>query len=297
MKILNAKLARQYLKHLGEDVQRYDVWLRSVFCAIAEGPRLHESTELALSHSYDFGHWFYGEEGVTLRYLDAYPKVAKHYHGLQELTEDMRRQLHAGQKIGTEDLCIFVDQANVFRKYIYRLETEVREYLCALDPLTGVFTRQNMMARLLDEHQRILRNDHRCAILLMDIDHFKLINDRYGHNIGDQVLRESAEIVSDSLREYDAIYRFGGEEFLICLPYLDAKRARIAADRLRCQLKGQSIRVGRNKLQLTASFGASQLHSTCSPEDSITFADKALYFAKQGGRDRVEIWEGHPHSA
>lgn len=293
MKTLNSKLARQYLKHLDEDVQRYDVWLRTVFCAIAEGPPLNCSIEQALNHSYDFGRWFYGEEGVNLRHLESYPKVAKHYHGLQEMTELMRHQLHAGQRIGVEDISVFVDQANIFRKHVYGLETEMREYLCALDPLTGVFNRQNMMARLLDEHQRVLRNGHRCAIVLMDIDHFKRINDLHGHHIGDQVLRESAGIISSSLREYDAIYRFGGEEFLICLPYLDAKRARIAADRLRCRLKGQSVHAGRNmEVQLTASFGASQLDGSRSPEDAITLADKALYCAKQGGRDRVEIWEG-----
>ena len=78
MKGLGSKLARQYLKHLEHDVQRYDAWLRTLFCAMAEGPRYCRNAG-AVGHTYDFGQWFYGEEGASLRNLTAYPKVARHY--------------------------------------------------------------------------------------------------------------------------------------------------------------------------------------------------------------------------
>lgn len=291
VKKISSHKALQYLQHLESDVQNYNVWLRTLMCAVVEGPQQDSAEICALNQGYDFGQWFYGEEGVSLRSLDAYAKIARCYNSIQEMAEQMRRQLCGGKRITGEEVSVFMDQANVFRKHVAALEMEVKEHLCAIDPLTGVYNRHVMMQRLEDEHQRALRNGHRCALVLMDLDHFKNINDLYGHNVGDRALRESAEIVADSLRDYDSMYRFGGEEFLICLPYLDAKRAKIAAERLRNRLRSQSIRVGKDlELQITASFGASLLDSTASLEDSISRADQALYVAKHGGRDRVEIW-------
>lgn len=291
MKTLNPKLAQQYLKHLDEDVQRYNAWLRTLLCAVIEGAQ--GGTARITAEPYDFGQWFYGEEGTVLRSLESYAKVAKIHYALHVMSEHIRHELGGGRRILGEDISVMIDQSNVFRRHVYALESEIKDHMCALDPLTGVFNRHHMMQRLNAERQRVQRNGHRCAIVLMDIDHFKKVNDLYGHHVGDRALRASVEVVADSLRDYDSMYRIGGEEFLICLPYLDTKRARIAADRLRNRLKSRSIRADRDlELQVTASFGASLLDGEASLEDSIAHADQALYAAKVSGRDRVEIWEG-----
>lgn len=291
MKKLNTKLAQQYLGHLDGDVQRYNAWLRTLLCAVIDGA--NAVAVCTTAEAYDFGEWFYGDEGAMLRSLESYAKVAKIHYALHVMSGHIRGQLCAGQRISGEDISVFIDQSNIFRRHVYTLESEIKEHMCALDPLTGVFNRHHMMQRLNAERQRVQRNGHRCAIVLMDIDHFKKVNDLYGHHVGDRALRESAEVVADSLRDYDSMYRIGGEEFLICLPYLDAKRAKIAADRLRNRLKSASIRADRDvELQVTASFGASLLDGDATLEDSISRADQALYAAKHGGRDRVEIWEG-----
>lgn len=293
MNRLNSRMAQRYLKHLESDAQRYNAWLRTLLCAVVDG-RAGTSEICMLAEGYDFGEWFYGDEGASLRSLGAYTKVAKIYHALHVMSEHIRAQLCSGERVSGEDLSVFVDQTNMFRKHVFTLEAEIREYLCALDPLTGVFNRHAMLEKLDIELQRALRNGHHTAIVLMDIDFFKQVNDRHGHETGDRALREAAGIISESLRDYDSMYRMGGEEFLICLPYLDAKRARIAADRLRAKLRGKPIRTGHGmEIQITASFGASVLDGAASVEESIARADRALYAAKQGGRDRVEVWEAH----
>jgi diguanylate cyclase len=137
----------------------------------------------------------------------------------------------------------------------------------------------------------VKRNARPCAIAMMDLDRFKSINDTYGHSVGDRVLTGSARYVMTHLRPYDKIFRYGGEEFLICLPDTDLQTGLDLIDRLRSELAALLHEVdGRPPLHATVSFGLAALDPDIRVEAAIDRADKALYAAKAAGRNRALAW-------
>jgi diguanylate cyclase (GGDEF)-like protein len=127
-------------------------------------------------------------------------------------------------------------------------------------------------------------------VILADADHFKRINDTYGHLAGDRVLREVAGRMMALLRPYDTVGRYGGEEFLIVLPRADAGRAWEIAERMRTRLAEQPFQVGEVRLHIEASVGVAQLRAPGeTAQELIRRADAALYTAKARGRNRVEV--------
>jgi diguanylate cyclase (GGDEF)-like protein len=127
---------------------------------------------------------------------------------------------------------------------------------------------------------------------MIDIDHFKDVNDNYGHAVGDTVLKQIARCLQADLRSFDRLYRYGGEEFLLCSPQTPIAVAAGLAERLRSDVGEQRIQngVGGQAVQVTASFGVVALDGAVPVEESIERADKAMYQAKEDGRDRVEVF-------
>ena len=136
--------------------------------------------------------------------------------------------------------------------------------------------------------ERVARKGDRCAVLMLDLDHFKAVNDRYGHAVGDTVLRSFAEILRDSLRSSDLAGRVGGEEFAVLLPHTDLAGALLLAERIRHAVASYCRVPQHPELRMTVSIGASELlPEDPSPEVALARADAALYRAKQEGRNRV----------
>ncbi len=159
------------------------------------------------------------------------------------------------------------------------------------DYLTKLWNRPAIEEILTKELARARREDGCVALILIDIDHFKRVNDTWGHKEGDRVLRRTAEIMRSNLRAYDAIGRYGGEEFLIIMPGCEAKTAATRADSLREELAKTEIPVSGRTVSLTVSIGvtASCDHDTDDVDLLIHAADEAMYRAKHAGRNRVEI--------
>ena len=157
------------------------------------------------------------------------------------------------------------------------------------DPLTGLWNR----AAILEIVQRELARAHRqgtsVAVALADLDHFKCINDNYGHLAGDAVLREATRRMRSAIRPYDAIGRYGGEEFLIVTPGCDVTSALNQAERLRARVKDEAMDIFEGTFPLTVSLGVAVSASLKDADSLIRSADAALYRAKKGGRDRVEL--------
>jgi diguanylate cyclase (GGDEF)-like protein len=163
------------------------------------------------------------------------------------------------------------------------LELEARDLAgqAHIDPLTGVLNRQGLRAALMNTSSLLADP---MVVIFIDVDHFKLINDTHGHDVGDDVLRKFASVIASGIRSSDRLVRWGGEEFLIVCPMTNVYQGRILAENLRHALHQQSWPMS---LRVTASFGVAQHHERDEVGVVIKRADTELYRAKQGGRDRV----------
>ncbi len=170
------------------------------------------------------------------------------------------------------------------------LERRILE-LANRDSLTEVLNRRAFIERLQIEIQRSNRECAPLSLILADIDHFKQVNDRYGHQVGDMVLRQFSGELSATVRPYDFVGRYGGEEFLIGLPGVDSQQAGLVAERIRRQVETISFTfpASTDCFCVTASFGVASLRMGSSerPEPLIARADSVMYKAKHEGRNRV----------
>jgi len=160
--------------------------------------------------------------------------------------------------------------------------------LAEQDPLTGLYNRLSLDSIGQQEMERALERQLPLSLVLIDLDRFKEINDRFGHQAGDRVLRGAAESISTVSRDSDFAFRYGGEEFLILLPGADRNKAELVAERLRQEMSRCAVEVDGQRVDLSASLGVVQ----CQPEqmsweECVALADSALYEAKRGGRNRV----------
>jgi diguanylate cyclase (GGDEF)-like protein/PAS domain S-box-containing protein len=169
-----------------------------------------------------------------------------------------------------------------------RMEDELKQ-LATIDPLTGAFNRRYAHTRLVEEFARRARSGHPCAVMMLDIDKFKSVNDSYGHDAGDAVLCAIVTTCKDSVRTADITARWGGEEFLILLPDTDAAAAVLAAERLREAVAAGGVSVGSGTvIAVTVSIGVA-VSMNDDLHDLLHRADSALYMAKSRGRNQVVL--------
>ena len=174
-----------------------------------------------------------------------------------------------------------------------RLSAETYAHAAAIDPLTGAFNRRYFHVRLEEEVQRSRRHTIPLAMLMIDIDDFKLINDRFGHLAGDTVISDVAEIIRRAVRVFDICARFGGEEFAIIMPGSDADHAARVAERIRLRIESyQPLDDRFRTLRVTASIGVATSAADTTESDLIERADRALYEAKRSGKNRVSPADG-----
>ncbi|BDM63064.1 GGDEF domain-containing protein [Shewanella sp. NFH-SH190041] len=169
----------------------------------------------------------------------------------------------------------------------YQLEQQLRT-LSETDALTGLYNRR----RMLDTLRQLLHDSKKqrrlAALLILDIDLFKKINDKYGHQVGDTVLEQICEELKRQLRDGDIAARIGGEEFAILLPHSRLDEATLVAERIRCAIAKRQISAAGSQFHITVSIGLTQLSEDDNCSSALTRADAALYRAKAAGRNRVE---------
>ena len=190
-----------------------------------------------------------------------------------------KRQVEAIRAIGAY-LAIAIENARFFGQI---------QRLAMSDSLTGLNNRRRLTEAIEEAYGKTKRYGNPAAVIMLDVDHFKTVNDLHGHDVGDEALRAIAKALQGELRDCDIAGRLGGEEFLVLLPETSLEGAAVLAERLRISIEDLRIPVAENaSLSLTASFGVSAIHpEDTSHEDVLKRADKALYLAKQSGRNQV----------
>ena len=175
----------------------------------------------------------------------------------------------------------------VVRDITTRKQTEEElEILATTDKLTGAYNRTKFKEIIEREIARVKRFNTKLSMIIFDIDHFKEVNDKYGHNFGDHVLKTLAHIVQDNIRRVDYFVRWGGEEFMIISSDTDIKKAHALAERIRIIIERKQFK---NKRKVTVSFGVTEFKRSDTENSFIKRADDTMYRAKRKGRNRVEV--------
>jgi two-component system, cell cycle response regulator len=172
-------------------------------------------------------------------------------------------------------------------------QTAMLARLAAVDELTGVYNRRVLFEHLEDEVTRSKRYGNALSMLMLDLDWFKQVNDRYGHAAGDAVLKEFSQRLCRSVRGVDLVCRYGGEEFCVILPQTSLGKAMRAAEHIRTAIQRKPFEYDGTAIPMTVSIGLTSFvpDEVDSPTDLLERADKALYEAKNGGRNQVRIFE------
>lgn len=215
-------------------------------------------------------------------------KAGDHVRDLQ--TPDARRiRAHCTTMSNGGRMLTYVDITDLTNK------ANMLERLATTDPLTGLYNRRHLLGSLDAEWSRFQRYYRSVSVLMLDIDHFKSVNDRYGHAVGDEAIKAVAAACLDGKRKSDVVGRFGGEEFAILLPETSLSRARIVAERIRKRVMSAQIAADQIQFGVTVSIGIAEASVSMSGIDALmSAADHALYQAKAEGRNRCIAWSPPP---
>lgn len=239
-----------------------------------------------------FGRWWAGEASRPVRAHPAFAALDREHRLMHQAAARLLRAACAGARPRTQDYDEFVRRHEAMRQAMAAVRHEVEGALTQRDPLTGARTRANMTAELQEQQELVRRGMHSCCIAFMDLDHFKAVNDRYGHPTGDQVLSACARYVREHVRPFDKVFRYGGEEFVIAMPGADLHTGCRIVERIRAGLAELVLASpeGAEPVRCTVSFGLTMLEADLPVDVAIERADQAMYQAKQRGRNRVEIY-------
>ncbi len=257
-----------------------------IYAPILSNNRVTGVIELYHPHSNHFDAW--QEYSISI-YADMLGMLLEYQH----LLVDMQSQVDAR----TVELREALRESDRLRKRY--------EEMSILDHLTKLYNRRFFFNEVASGLSRAVRYHQSFSLLLMDLDHFKRINDTYGHDCGDQALKQIATVLSRFIREGDTLARYGGEEFILALPNTNHEGAYKLADRIRKTIEEHSWEWENNAIQLTISVGLTSMHENGAESDDIVNyspqvadlireADRALYYVKQHGRNNVKAYSELP---
>lgn len=205
-----------------------------------------------------------------------------------QMAEDLLQKVRQ-QTMDSADFATFLRAVQRFNELGDQLRTQITSSLIELDELTGLYKRNVMNRDLADELESSRRSGRHFAVAMLDLDHFKKVNDTQGHAFGDLILQQLAERMEAWVRPYDRIYRYGGEEFLILFQDTPQAMAVKILERLRKAVADQPMGDTSIQIEVTISAGVAGSEQQPSVEALIETADQALYSAKEKGRNRVEV--------
>lgn len=287
-------IQRELDQALHNHIQWHNALIRTLTCQL-KGDRHDVSAEPHKECL--FGQWYYEYSPEPLRSHPGYTAIGEAHQLMHQAAARMLQTVEMGRRVDPNDYDNFDNSMGRLRLEMDSLKREIESVLYTHDALTGAINRVDMLPILRELHEisRRKRSQESC-IIMMDLDEFKSINDRYGHITGDKILSKIVHHIIDNLRIYDKIFRYGGEEFLIAMQNTSIEDCHQRIEELRREIGALDMEAGDQQIHETVSFGIAALDLTSSIETCIEHADKALYDAKQAGRNCTRIWSPTPLS-
>jgi diguanylate cyclase len=298
--VIDEKSAQAFRMHVSAKALAFDCerlrsalleWVRELLSVVCE-PEFNKEEIPSLRFS-EFGLWLVHKGELILADRDELPKLKQFLHS----TEDLSRQFSSMPNRDPAFVSRLISMINNEVDHIsWLLKSVSREMLDldnSRDTLTNLFNRRYIPTVLTHEVDCSIKTGARFGILYADIDHFKMINDDYGHENGDAVLRQFSELLSRSVRAGDFLFRYGGEEFLVVVADVQRTVLCEVAEKIRRGVENTTFKLSDGKIiPVTVSIGAAIHDGHPDYMRTINQADQALYIAKENGRNRVELNEG-----
>ncbi len=237
-----------------------------------------------------FGQWYYNVDNIDICEHVDFINLGKKHRDLHLIVCTLIKEFANNSKPSKNT---YLEFKQIEELFLEEIKDFLHSNLAAFnnaDHLTELPNRHALDIILKQEHSRMKRKVYQSSIAILDVDHFKQINDKYGHNIGDDVLKKLACLLSTNIRNCDFVARYGGEEFIIYFPNINCETAFTITEKLRHLIQQETIEVAmNNSINLTCSFGIASFNEFKSIKQSISDADSALYQAKESGRNKVVI--------
>ncbi|MDP2793555.1 MAG: diguanylate cyclase [Sulfurisoma sp.] len=280
------------LDQLEQAISNHQKWheflARILVCRLPFDPRLASPNA---HRECAFGAWYHGNASDKLRAYPAFGAMEAKHAEMHELASALLHGSAAGSVVDAGDYDHFTQQMAQFRLELQTLKAELETAVGNLDPLTGANNRIGMLTWLRNQQELVRRSVLPFSLAMIDLDHFKLVNDNHGHMAGDMVLMGVSRYLLDHIRPYDRLYRYGGEEFLLCMQGVDLGASHVLVDRLRDGLAGSPVTIDGGQISCNVSCGVAPVDPELPVETAIKRADEALYVAKARGRNRTQVWE------
>ena len=278
------------IAHLDQAIYNHEQWYKDLQgTLIARLPPDPSDLLSDAHHRCRFGQWYDCDGAALLRYHAGFVAVGRAH---EQMHESGARLL----QLSADELPISINDVDQFNSLLDRMRLEIQSLRRELadtaqnrDPLTGARNRTNLLLDLREQQELARRGVGECALVMVDLDHFKDMNDGHGHFAGDAALASTSQCLQGQVRPYDRVYRYGGDEFLLLMPQITVETALHLAERLRGAVAAQQFHgaAGGAPLQLTGSFGVAALDAVDPVEESIDRADQAMYRAKTAGGNCV----------
>jgi diguanylate cyclase len=279
------------LHELDRVIAHHAQWLARLNRQLICGGNINPDDQAIDAHLHcTLGQWLHGPEQVRSHSDAHFAELLAAHQSMHHIARHLLNSQANNQAIAAADYDALVAAACKIRQLLRRKEQELTECLGAVDTLTGLWNRQAVHLRLVEEIERVQRTRQPCAICYVDLDHFSKINQDHGQWVGDAVLKAIANYFTQHLRGYDTLFRLGGEEFLLCLPSIDLDQAGVLINRLREKLAAHTFSIEDHAIQVTASFGIVNLEPIFFIEETLERVERAQLIAKSEGGNRVCIW-------
>ena len=276
----------QAIEVLDRAVENHTKWLQTVHESILCGESVDEGITAEDAHkNCKLGMWYYKEESEVFNHYTEFVDLEEPHRIMHNAARELLKNLESPDLDEYRD---FIKKQQQVIQQLQHLKDKLVSSFHSFDPLTGAVNRDAFNIIALNEKARIHRENGCCCVILIDIDHFKEVNDRYGHVTGDHALRAFAQMIKSFIRKSDTFCRFGGEEFVLLLTETEIEDAFNLVDKVRQSIEETDFEVGNGlSLQLRFSAGVSQCKPGDEIDDCLEDADQKLYKAKQAGRNQV----------